>query len=837
MLNRERITEINICFIDKIIYHPLQIFVKIFIAVFVLISIIIDVYAGSGLKKNTVYFGGDPSSPPYEFLDSSSIPQGYCVDLTKAIAEEAGWEAQIVLVKQHDIGKALNSGKIDVIQRAVFNDESTKIYNYSMPYHEFGYYTFINTSDLNYFNINNIKGMKAVVLKNYHLQEYIRINNPGIIIEEKNTMPDVLSHLSGESKFYTVLDKYMAIYLLRKSGINNVSAAGDPLKIDHYRYVSLIKNYELISAINAGIDKLKNNGKLKEINNRWFGVIGENNNSVSYPVIIFLVLITAVILYLIWQVAFLSKKNKIQQTQLTAETGRQGFSSNTILECEEKSKLILENAPIGIFQFDRDGIISNCNKNFIKVINPPSGIITGMNMLTHHNQKIAELAAASLDGESGYYEGDYSASEKTICIRAMFAPVMISDGTITGGLGILEDITERKKYEESLVAAKDTAESASSIKSHFLANMSHEVRTPLNGILGMLQLLQTTGINEEQSNYVSIAIKSGMRLTRLLNDILELSRVEADKLVLNETQFSLKNIFNFIEERYITECDEKGVKLVLNIDESTPDEIVGDEIRIRQILINLVSNSVKYTKTGQINVNIHTEDISLYGAVNIIISVRDTGIGIAEDMLTRIFEPFKQSENLYRRSFQGAGLGLTLVNHLVNIMNGTIKINSIPGKGTAIECTITVKLPENQAIDIKPLSSEQTDKTAAQMTILIAEDERINRLALKRILEKLGYRIIEAENGIEVLKILETENPHCILMDIQMPEMDGIETTKLLRDRKKYGNKSDIPVIALTAYTLPEDREKIKAAGLDDFISKPVNMDYLIKSITRFVVH
>lgn len=313
--------------------------------------------------------------------------------------------------------------------------------------------------------------------------------------------------------------------------------------------------------------------------------------------------------------------------------------------------------------------------------------------------------------------------------------------------------------------------------------------------------------------------------------------MEADKLVLNETQFSLKNILNFIEERYITECDEKGVKLFFNIDDNTPDEIIGDEIRIRQILINLVSNSVKYTKTGQINVDIRTEDISLYGAVNIIISVKDTGIGIAEDMLTRIFEPFKQEESLYRRSFQGAGLGLTLVKHLVNIMNGSIKIESTPGKGTFIECTITVKHPENQAIDIKPVSNKEQDKSADQFTILIAEDERINRLALKRILEKTGYRILEAENGIEVLKILETENPDCILMDIQMPEMDGIETTKILRDREKYGDKSGIPVIALTAYTLPEDREKIKAAGLDDFISKPVNMDYLIKSITKLVVN
>ncbi|PKL15318.1 MAG: hybrid sensor histidine kinase/response regulator, partial [Spirochaetae bacterium HGW-Spirochaetae-5] len=173
--------------------------------------------------------------------------------------------------------------------------------------------------------------------------------------------------------------------------------------------------------------------------------------------------------------------------------------------------------------------------------------------------------------------------------------------------------------------------------------------------------------------------------------------------------------------------------------------------------------------------------------------------------------------------------------HLVNLMNGKIKIDSTPGKGTSIECSITVKLPENHAMDIKPVTGEKLNMCGNLCTILIAEDERINRLALKRILEKSGYKILEAENGIEALKILELENPDCILMDIQMPEMDGIEATKNIRNDIKFMEKSNIPIIALTAYTMPEDREKIKAAGLDDYISKPVNMDYLLKSISKFV--
>lgn len=836
MLNKKRITEIKICFRDKIFNLLVKSSIITFMFILLLTGMFTDLYAEPSHKNKTVTFGGDCSFPPYEYLDNRNIPQGFCVDLTKAIAEESGWDVRILLLQKDETIKALNSGKIDIIQRALYNDEKIKIYSYSMAFHDSTAYIFINSSDSDYFHEHSTEGMDAVVQKNNYYFDYIRTNYPANPIRVNDTIYSVFSGISNGTGLFTVMDKNTGFYLMRASGITNVTAADGPLDIGQYHYVSLKKNDDLISSVNTCINNLRKNGKLKKIQDRWFGVFEKKSGDVSYQFIFFIIPITVIISFLIWRFIY-KGKNKIELSGARDNTGKNMIPASTVIDPEGKTELILENTPIGIFQFDNNGIISNCNQSFVQIMNGLKQDITGYNMLTHHNRKIAELTAQALEGKSGYFEGDYHASGKMIYIRTIFVPVMISDGTINGGLGILENVTEQKEYEEALVAAKDTAESASNIKSHFLANMSHEVRTPLNGILGMLQLLQTTGINEEQSNYVSIAIKSGMRLTRLLNDILELSRVEADKLVLNETQFSLKNIFNFIEERYIAECDEKGVKLQLIIDENTPEEIVGDEIRIRQILINIVSNSVKYTKTGQINISIRAEDISLYGAVNIIISVRDTGIGIAPDMLNRIFEPFKQGEDLYRRSFQGAGLGLTLVKHLVNIMNGSIKIDSTPGKGTSVECTITVKLPENQSIDIKPLPSEKPDKAESQMTILVAEDERINRLALKRILEKLGYRILEAENGIEVLKILETENPGCILMDIQMPEMDGIETTKLLRNREKYGNKSDIPVIALTAYTLPEDREKIKAAGLDDFISKPVNMDYLVKSISRFVVN
>jgi two-component system sensor histidine kinase EvgS len=795
--------------------------------------------ANSKYQKRTIVFGGDSSIPPYEFIDKNGIPSGFSVELAETVVKEIGWVSDIKLGKWKEAQKNLNSGNIDALMTTVYSREESKLYEYSIPYHEFRYSVFINRADSEYFKLHRTDGLEPIAPEACFVSEYIKINSPGKVIKKTERLLETISHLSINRNSYTLMNKYLGLYFIKKYGIENVVSAGDPVFIGRYHFASLKQNQDIITGLNEGLNIIKMNGKFQEIYDKWFGIIENKEDNLSIFKIISAILAPVLLMYLFIAAWSWSMKKKIQKqtADLSEELEKHKFSEKALMESEERSRLIIENAPLGIFHFNITGEITTCNDSFIKIMGSSKEKLEGLNLLTLPDKDVVASIVSAIEGKPGYYEGLYhsTTATKSTYIRAMFTPIKLQDGSITGGLGIIEDNTARKKYEEALVSAKDTAESASNIKSDFLANMSHEVRTPLNGILGMLQLIQTTGVNEEQSNYVNIAIKSGMRLTRLLNDILDLSRVESDKLILTETEFSLKDIFNFINERYYSECEEKGIKLILSIDPGTPDFIVGDETRIRQILVNLVSNSVKFTKSGNINVSINTEDISLYGAVNIIVKVKDTGIGIADDMMNQIFEPFKQGENSYRRTFQGAGLGLTLVKHLVNLMNGKIKIDSTPGKGTSIECSITVKLPENHAIDIKPVTGEKLNMCGNLCTILIAEDERINRLALKRILEKSGYKILEAENGIEALKILELENPDCILMDIQMPEMDGIEATKNIRNDIRFMEKSKIPIIALTAYTMPEDRDRIKAAGLDDYISKPVNMDYLLKSISKFV--
>lgn len=790
-----------------------------------------------GSAHKTVVFGSIPDIPPYIFNDSLGHPSGYAVDIVVAVTEELGWRSVIKLEDASLLKEHLSSEKIDALILFAFSEEREKNYSFSIPYHESRYSIFINSTDIDRFNSTITRDLQPVTQKLSIVYYFMKSRYPENSIVITGKPIDSLSYISREKNSFTILNKYIGLYLIKQNGIENVTAVGDPVFVERYHFAALKKNSDIIQSLNEGLNLIRINGRYNSIYAKWFTVL-DKESSYDKKVVktIPLILVLILFVYLLFVSWTLKKKIRHQNSMLSVELEKYSESEKALMESEEKSRLIIENAPVGILHFNIDGELTSYNESFIKLTGITREELPVYSLKDFFENKSVNLLESVLNGKPAYYEGVYYSErlKTSTQVRTMFTPVILSDGTITGGIGIIEDNTARKKYEEELLQAKEVAESASDIKTDFLANMSHEVRTPLNGILGMLQLIQTTGVTEEQANYIDVAIKSGMRLTRLLNDILDLSRIETDRLVLTETKFSLNSVINFIQERYEKECEEKGIKLSLTIGDTTPDEIIGDEIRIRQILVNLVSNSVKFTKTGFISVKINAEDISCYGEINIIINVKDTGIGITDSMMSRIFEPFRQGENSYRRAFQGAGLGLTLVRHLVNLMNGNIKIDSTPGIGTSVECVLKVKLPENQQLIPKPLREESHGGDGSTKTVLIAEDERINRLALKRILEKTGFRVLEAENGLKALEILDSETPDCILMDIQMPEMDGIEATRIIRNDARFSKKSGVPIIALTAYTMPEDRSRISSAGIDDYISKPINMEYLIKTLSRY---
>jgi len=402
---------------------------------------------------------------------------------------------------------------------------------------------------------------------------------------------------------------------------------------------------------------------------------------------------------------------------------------------------------------------------------------------------------------------------------------------------LIQDVTTVHEYEQSLIKAKALAESANLAKSEFLANMSHEIRTPLNGVLGMLQLLRQKVSPKERAQYTEMAHDAGRRLLSLLSDILDFSKMEAGQFHLVHMDFSLARLFKEVGGVFELTSKEKGLELTFNTAPSVPEQLVGDEARIRQILFNLVGNAIKFTPSGFVRVDAWAHPSRRFqNKTRVYISVSDTGIGIPDDKLEYVFGRFTQTDSSMARQYEGAGLGLAIVKRIVELMDGTITVDSEPALGTTVYLHLLLDNAARQETDDKGNALQGCLLVAPHpLKVLLADDEPIGQMSMQIMLKRLGHEVVTANDGIAALRALQLGDFDCILMDVQMPEMDGIAATRHIRSKPEFGEKSRIPIIALTAYAMSGDREKFIEAGMDDHVGKPVQMEELQNALARVV--
>jgi signal transduction histidine kinase/DNA-binding NarL/FixJ family response regulator len=455
--------------------------------------------------------------------------------------------------------------------------------------------------------------------------------------------------------------------------------------------------------------------------------------------------------------------------------------------------------------------------------------------------------------KSVVYEGkNFSKDGNEYWVITTLTPMLNKDGKVEKIIAIDSNITERKQIEEDLLLANKIAEhslkkgnkalnelmkakreleESMKVKEQFLAKMSHEIRTPMNAIVGLTDILLEGNISLEQKECLEAVKLSSDNLLSIINDILDFSKLESGKLFLETLPFSLKEVIDGVFVTLRLTASHKGLDLSYSIQEDVPEIIVGDALRLRQILLNLLSNSVKFTEHGSVRVDVEltgktTENSTLR------FKISDTGIGIPEDRLATIFESFTQASNETSRKYGGTGLGLTIVKQLTELQGGTVEVKSVLNKGTEFFVTLSFKNKTEEDNASKLSQKENEREMIGAIKVLLAEDNEMNQMVAQKVLVKWGFTVEIAENGKHTIQKLTDSNYDLILMDIQMPEMDGYEATKFIRNNMP-APKSGIPIIAMTAHAIVGEAEKCIALGMDDYISKPFNQKDLYEKIAK----
>lgn len=784
-------------------------------------------------NNKTLKIAGDSHWPPYSFIDDKGEYIGIVPDLVNEIFKNTNINIQYVKTKTwSETLDLMEEKKIDLIDAISYSVSRTKFMNFTSKYLGAEIVIISNkTNDTYVNNLNNIINMNIATVKGYSIIEKIKHDYPKLKkIKLFDTPLDGLKSLSNSQIDYFILDIPSFEFYIKKYGLSNLKIVGPTGYNYEYGFGTKKGNPELVSIINKLLANLPDSSK-DEIYRKWIKIDydREIDYELVWKVIAFALFILAGTVY--WNrklKAEIIEKEKVEKK----------------LEQSRDFAFAIMNSQVDIVITTTGEELKQANKAFLDFFEYSSlesfkeeyRCICDLFDTTDPNTYIqAEVGDKTwveevLSNPNNIYKALIYKDGKAHIFKISASYISKESDLKTA---VFTDITKLENLNDILLKAKNEAENVAKQKSEFLANMSHEIRTPMNSVIGFTELLDKEISNPIQKDYLNSIKKGGNALLRIINDILDLSKIEAGKLDIKNEALNPSKLFLEIESIFHSKIISKNINFTIDIDKDIPENIIIDGVRIRQILFNLIGNAIKFTEKGHIKIkvdNIYKDNIK--SKIDLIFSVEDTGIGIEKNDLKNIFYAFEQQKDQSSSKYGGTGLGLAICTKLVHMMNGEISVESTKGKGsifTVLLHDISVS-SVSESFECKKLniSNIMFDKA----TILVVDDISENRKLVEATLKDYGFNIIMAQNGQEAIDLLEKVNIDLILMDLRMPVMNGYDAAIHIKNKEKYKN---IPLVALTASVMGKDLEKVAQYGFDGYLRKPVILDDLIEELGKFL--
>ena len=802
-----------------------------------------------------IIFVSQSSYPPFEFRQQDGALGGISVELAHWMATEMGLQIRFVSMSFQEAQQAVLSGSADVITSLFYSDKRALTFSFSDPIIDVPASIFVKADRPDITRLKDLRGKRIAIQRGDYAKEFLEAQGISFELVATDSFAQATDAVIAGAADALIGDEQIVLYHLYSHKLNGqAKKVGEPLYVGKNCMATRKGNLLLASIMAKSLDHAREEGVIGSVSRKWLGVRLKPKSEGLQGVVPYLLYMSLVggigtLLVLIW--GFQLRRKVEEKTQELTDGKRELGTvveqlSLTNSQLEEKARAVEEEAIRRrlIFEQSRDGIV----------------VLDAMGKVFEANRRFDEMLGYTPEELLELYVWDWDACYKQEDLRLMIAQLDYSgdlfetrhrrkDGSIYdvdisssvcywAGQKLIycscRDITDRKFHEQELLKARQAADAANLAKSEFLANMSHEIRTPMNGLLGMAELLSYTELTPQQEEYLSYIKSSGDSLLALINDVLDLSKIEAGKVELESVDFSLRRAINDILNTQISLIHKKQLQLDFEFPEDLPEIIRGDQLRFKQILLNLLGNAIKFTEQGNIGVVVQLlEQQQLKLLVRI--SVNDTGIGMTDEEQKKVFAPFSQADCSTTRRFGGTGLGLTICRQLAELMGGAISVESVPGRGSSFYFDLPFansSADREQRSNVSVLPEQIWPGRC--LTVLVAEDNSMNQKFIVGLLKKLHFAVEVADDGKLALERWQQGGIDLILMDIQMPEMSGVEALQQLRQQEQ-AMAQHTPVIALTAHALRGDKERLIDDGFDGYLAKPINLKALMVELKRLV--